>query len=173
MKRIVQIFTLLLVLAIPLSAYAKPRTYYLYLGKTDSGNTTVMNGGVSNMTVRGDGHDRSAGTYIIHSVDEKFDGYFTVQLTATTPSQAQIGLGGDWSGVSFTLRYRISEIDNANAWAGASNYDVPEFSGMALSSGTSRRQVTVEIPITKYLRFDFLTNGNTVFGHAGFILRAK
>ena len=154
------------------SAAGKVKTYLLYLGATDSGNTTVVSGGVSNLIIEGDGHNRSTGSLVISNIDERLEGFWTVQLDEITESQVQQDAGGSLDSMSFTLRYRVSNIDNANAWSGVSTYDVPELNAITLS-GTTRYQVGVEVPEAQFIRWDFLTSGATPFDHVKFKVRAR
>lgn len=171
MKKLIQALIVFALLVWIVPAQGEVRTFFLYLGTTDSGNTTTTSG-VSNLIVAGGRYKRSDMSNIIHNVDLHFDGYFTVQLVEITVSQSQQGVGGSLDNVPFTLRFRKSDIDNAAAWAGASNYDVPEFSGIVLS-GTTRRSVTVEIPNAEFVMWDFVTGGTTLFDHAKFKFKAR
>ncbi len=171
MKKLMKLFIVFILLFWLVPAQAEVRTFFLYLGTTDSGNTTVTSG-ASNLIVEGGRYKRSDSSYIIHNVDLHFDGYFTVQLDEITVSQVQQQAAGSIDNVPFTLRFRKSDINTAAAWAGASNYNVPEFSGIVLS-GTTRRSVTVEIPNAEFVRWDFVTGGTTLFDHAKFKFKAR
>ena len=139
------------------------RTYLLYLGTSDSGNTTTYGSGsgTSTLVVDGGKYNRSEATYIIDGM-EKTDGEFYIfQIETLTISQAAQARGsGNYSGVTLTVRYRESTIDDSNSWAKAQTVDI--ISGMALS-GNTRYQIPIYPEAVGYIRFDAYMSGITPF----------
>ena len=99
----------LIILLFPMQGNATWQKYYLYLGNSpyDSGNTTIASG-VSTLKVRGgklNGQTQITNQVIV-------EGYWAVQIAGVTPSQAQQGMGGDYSGTTFTFRYKESLLSD-------------------------------------------------------------
>ena len=133
MKRIFQVLIIALMAFVCSYASADSRTYYLYLGTADSGNTTVPSG-VSNLFVQGHGFNRSQSATDITGLEKLQDGTASFQVVAigTTPYAT-----GAISGISFTVRYR-ERIDSGVTWSLVQSVDV--LSGM-LFSGNSLYEV--------------------------------
>lgn len=137
----------------------RPRVWTLNLGKAVSGNTTLASSSsVSNFVISGPGMPQSKG-YMIVDLGELEGEFFVFQVSAVTPSIAQISAGGDWSGVTVTVQYRESIIDTPAAWekATAINTDI---NGTALSGATAM-QFSIYPDAAGKIRFDLVASGVT------------
>lgn len=166
-KLIIFIIVSLAVIFLVPPVQAKSKTWVLYLHKDIStGITTAQNGGVSTMVVEGQGMPRNKGLTTIHGLDALEGSAWVVQVDDITvcDTQIQAALAGssNYSGATFTLRYKESIIDNANHWDKAQTIDV--FTGTALS-GDSRLQTQIYPVGMGHMQWEFVT-GTTAFGGA-------
>ena len=166
MKRIFPIL-LIIGLLFPIQAQAKSKEWTLYLG-TDitSGNTTAPSG-VSPMTVKGVGGPRTAGRTLLNGLQFTDSSTWTIQVDDVTVSEAALGLGGNHSGATFTLRYKESLYDSSNHLNAAATTDV--IAGMALS-GNTRRQVEF-FPVAMGVMAWEWVSGITAFSGATVVVR--
>jgi len=86
------------------NVHAEPRTYTLYLGKTDSGNTTTNVSGVSTLIVEASGYKRTDGITDITGLEYLEDGTAMIQVEAIEVSQGAANSVATNSGATFTLR---------------------------------------------------------------------
>lgn len=164
MKRIFLNLMIIGLLLIPIHAQAKSKVWHLYLTKDMTTTTvTVQNGGVSTMVVRGKGMNRSEGRTLLSGLQYTDSGTWTAQIDEISVSAAQIAAGGDYSGVSFTFRYKESMYESSNHLDKAATTDI--ISGMALS-GNTRRQVEFFPIAMGVMQFEWVTSGNTLFSGA-------
>jgi len=168
MKRILQFLIIALMAFVWLPyASADSRTYYLYLGKTDSGNTTVAHSGVSTLIVQGYGIQRKDSVTDLTGLENLKDGTAMFQITALEVSQAAQGKGGDNSGATIWVRYR-ERIDSGVTWSLTSPISV--VSGFAIS-GASMYQIPIYPELMGEQRWEFCTSGPTAFNNAIFKIR--
>ena len=167
MKRIFQVLIIALMAFVCSYASADSRTYYLYLGTADSGNTTVAKSGVSTLIVQGHGFNRSMAATDITGLEKLGDGTAMFQVITLTASQAQQGAGGTYSGVTFWVRYR-ERIDASIPWSLTDYTSV--VSGFAMSGNTSY-QIPIYPELMGEQRWEFYTSGITPFDNAIFKIR--
>jgi len=153
MKKLLAILIILLMCS---PVFAESRIYNLYLGTTNSGNTTQASG-TSTLVVEGGGFNRSNARTVINGINE-FEGYFNmqVQLAQVVTSYAAN------SGATFTVRWQESDVNNPNAWTAASYYDVPGLTGVALSGNSKVICTFNTVSRPQFMRFSFLS-GITLF----------
>ena len=150
MKKLICIFVLISAM-IGGTAFAAPNVFHLYLGTSDSGNTTVASG-TSNLVVEGSGMPRS-GSYTIIDTRDFTGQWWAVEIVDAFHSTGQVSAGGDVSGVSFTLQ--------AKTWTVSANKDtanaIPVITQETIESSTSPYKRTIKIPWGQYVEFQLLS----------------
>ncbi len=142
----------------------KEETYFLYLGTSDSGNSTQPSStGVSKMLVDGERYKRSESTFVIEDTDKLEGDYFGFQIDTLTISQAQTSGASNYSGVTVTFQYKESMIDETAHWDAAQYIDI--ITAMALS-GNTRYQVQIYPEALGFIRFYMAPSGVTAFDNA-------
>ena len=133
------------------------KTYCLYLGTADSGNSTqhTPGTGVSNLIVDGGKYVRSESTYIIDGMDEVVTGYCIFQIDELTICDAQQNYGGDYSGATLNVRYKESLIDDTIHWDAASAVTIVPMS--VAMSGNTKIVYPFAPDLAKYIRFEFIS----------------
>lgn len=164
MKKVFGVLLLTAMLMAPLHSFALDlKEFTISLATT---GTTTAASGTSTMIIG----TSSATTVEITKPSDTFT--CVVQLpsiSSITPYEAGAAAvgGGDYSGTTFTLRYKESIVDSSDAWAAASATNV--FNGTLLS-GTTMRQVQIYPVAAGYIQFE-LISGITPLSRADFIVK--
>lgn len=163
MKRllfIITVFLAVVTLSIPVQAKSQTWTLYLYKDMT-TGITTVASGSSTMVVEGGNGkYQRANDQTIITGLDSIEGSTWVVQIDDITCSSG-VSAAGNWSGSTFTLRYKESLYDNANHLAKAQTVDA--FTGTALS-GASRVQVEIYPVALGCMQWEFVTGVSTFSG---------
>ena len=171
MKRLALFTTLVVVLLLMASTAAQAQKgamlYTLYLHASNNTGVTTVASGTSTMIVEGFNHTRSVGDTVINRLDLLDLGTCVIQLQEADVSQGVKGdASGNYSGATFTLRYRESAISGSAHQGKAATTDL--YTGMALS-GNSLYQVEFYPVGMGNIDFQFIT-GATPFDRAVFKL---
>lgn len=155
MKRLICILAVLSTFIFAVPGWADVRTYTLFLGTSDSGNTTAASG-TSNLIVQGASYQRITGASKITDMHKFGEGEVStvVQIEEITVSQHAQGQGGDNSGTTFTLRYRETVLSGTTYDNAASTTDI--FTGTLLS-GTTQRQTVIYPELLGDIEFQVLS----------------
>jgi len=156
----------LIFLLIGVPAHAKSRTWYLYLNNDLTTGVTTVASGTSTMIVEGQGVNRSQGTTMLQDLQFTNSGTWAVQIDDVTLSQGALS-AGNWSGATFTLRYKESMYTSANHLSGASVTNV--FNGTAIS-GATRQQQEISPVAMGVMQWEWVT-GITPFSGATVMVR--
>lgn len=158
MKKNLLSLLLVLLFAVPCQA----TTYSLSISSdgstSETGNTTVPNGGVSpfflDATGSNDLYPQSNRQYV-----------YGFQLINVEPSQEQAAAGGDWSGVSWSVFGKFKSESSDIPWESID--PVYLFKGVAANSSVSPEMRWIKAPPADLARIYFVSeDGNTVFGLA-------
>jgi len=158
MKKIFTILPLLILLAMtPNLAFAK--TFDLSTSATlTSGNTTVVNGGVSTFVVNG-----VAASYDLYPQLNRYYA-FGFALSHVTPSQVALD-AGNWSGVTFSVYGKFKSEDSTVPWDAVE--PVYFIKDEAADSATSPYPRWISVPPADLARIYFVSEGgNTAYGLA-------
>ena len=169
-KILLALLALGMVAFMAVNVHAEPRTYTLYLGKTDTGNTTTNVSGVSVLIVQAAGYKRTDGITDITGLEHLEDGTAIFQVSWVTINQvAQAIISGTTphsTGATFTVRYR-ERLSNDVDWSLTTPITI--LSAMALS-GNSLYQLPIDPEAMGEIRFEFIS-GATEFDGAKFKFR--
>lgn len=162
-KNLIIAGVLIACLAIPGVADAK--VFYLSLTTsitTGTSGTTTVASGTSEVVI-------NSGVTVIPRL-YNFDQFQTaVQIRTVnglTIAAGESSKGGDHSGVTFTLRYKESLVDDQAYWDAATAVNV--FNGVLFSSGTSLQQQEIFPVGLGFMKWEFIS-GITPMGNANFI----
>jgi len=163
LKKLVIAITMVLVMSLAITGVADAKVYYLSLISDATSGTTTVASGTSEMVV-------NSGVTVIPGLDNfaRFD--CMVQVRSISGLTVAVGpkfLSGDNSGVSFTLRYKESMIDDQAYWDQATAVNV--FNG-TLFSGTSLVQVQIYPVGLGFMKWEYVS-GITQMGSANFIFK--
>jgi len=169
MKRIITVLTILAgILIFILPAHAGSREWTLYLYKDMATGVTTAPSGTSTMVVEGGGANRSQDIQMITGLDKLTSETWVVQIDDITVGDAQQNYGGDYSGATFTLRYKESIYQGSNHLEKATTTNV--FNGTALS-GDTRVQTQIFPVAMGTMVFEWIS-GITPFSGATVTVRA-
>jgi hypothetical protein len=133
----------------------------VYLGTTDSGNTTVASG-TSTMVIEGMGVNRSVGVTVFDA--SKRGPYWGAQLMDLDSSQAQQGLGGTISkNFDFFAECSLDDV----SWTDSEKFYFYKNETATATTNNTAGPVWRKLPAYPFVRFGFVTaSGTTVFDHA-------
>ena len=155
------LLALCMVAIMVVNVHAGPKTYILYLGATDSGNTTTNVSGVSTLIIEGPQHQRSQGITDLIGLEHYDVGDAIMQVEVLTISQASQQSVASNSGATFTIRYR-ERVSSGVTWSLTNPVTI--FDGVALS-GNSLYQTVFYPEAMGQIRFEFIS-GATEFDNA-------
>lgn len=163
MKRIF-LFLFIGLLFISTQVEARTKIHTVYLGASDSGNTTEASG-TSILRVAGDGIARSKGMTIIHGLD-MVNQKIAFQITGASASQAEQGLAGEDD--STTLNIFFQPTLDESIIAGASKYYIN--SSLVSSASPYLIDLTGTLPgIIRSMRIGIVSGVTPLDGFSGIL----
>lgn len=144
-----------------LPAVSLAATYSLSINSagstSETGNTTVANGGVSTF------YRDTTGTNDFYPQLDRHYAY-GIQLVNVQPSEVQVAAGGDWSGVSISVFGKFKSESSDVPWESVE--PVYFFKDEAVNSGATPEVRWIKIPPADLSRIYVVTSGVTPLGLA-------